>query len=92
MVRRRIRAGGIGARLEHRRYFIYDQTGVHSGDEAPTQNGQVDIQIEQASDREDSQESNPVFSQQTDPVQLLATATAQNSNMMVQLNLTAAFF
>ena len=63
-VRCRIRAGGIGTRLEHGRYFIYDQNGVHSGDEAPTQNGQVDTQIEQASDKEDSQESNAVFSQQ----------------------------
>ena len=52
--RRRIRPGGLGARLEHGRYFIYDQNGVHSGDEAPTQNGQVDIQIEQVSDKEDS--------------------------------------
>ena len=106
-VRRRIRAGGIGARLEHGRYFIYGQNGVHSGDEAPTQNGQVDTQIEQASDKEDSQESKPVFSQQTDQQalidrltsevdylrdqldkqsQLLAASTAQNSNMMVQLN------
>ena len=64
-VRRRIRAGGIGTRLEHGRYFIYDQNGVHSGDEAHTQNGQVDTQIEQANDKEDSQESSPVFSQQT---------------------------
>ena len=31
-VRRRIRAGGLGARLEHGRYFIYDQNGVHSED------------------------------------------------------------
>ena len=63
-VRRRIRAGGLDARIEHGRYFIYGQNGVHSGDEAPTQNGQVDTQIEQASDKEDSQESNAVFSQQ----------------------------
>ena len=64
-VRRRIRAGGLGARLEHGRYFIFDQNGVHSGDEAHTLNGQADTQIEQVSDKEDSQESNPVFSQQT---------------------------
>ena len=64
-VRRRIRGGGLGARLKHGRYFIYDQNGVHSEDEAHTQNGQADTQIEQASDKEDSQESSPVFSQQT---------------------------
>ena len=60
-VRRRIRAGGPDARLEHGRHFIYGQNGVHSGDEANTHNGQVDTQIEQASDKEDSQESSPVF-------------------------------
>ena len=61
----RIRTGGLGARIEHGRYFIDGQNGVHSGDEANTQNGQVNTQIEQASDKEVSQESNPVFSQQT---------------------------
>ena len=64
-VHRRIRAGGLDSRFEHGRHFIFDQNGVYSGDEANTQNGQVDIQIEQASDKEDSQESNLVFSQQT---------------------------
>ena len=43
-VRGRIRAGGLDAWFE-------GQNGVHSGDEAPTQNGQVDIQIEQVSDK-----------------------------------------
>ena len=59
--RRRRCAAGLGARFEHGRYLIYGQNGVHSGDEAHTQNGQVDTQIEQASDKEDSQESSPVF-------------------------------
>ena len=106
-VRRRIKTGGLDARLEHGRYFIYDQNGVHFEDEAHTQNGQADTQIEQASDKEDSQESNPVVSQQTDQqalinrltsevdylrdqldkqTHLLAASTAQNSNMIVQLN------
>ena len=31
-VRRRIRAGGLGARIEHGRYFIYGQTAGHSED------------------------------------------------------------
>ena len=85
-VRRRIRASGLGARLEHGRYFIYDQNGVHSEDEAHTQNGQADTQIEQASDKEDSQESNPVFSQQTDQQALIDRLTSEVDYLRDQLD------
>ena len=36
-VRRRIRAGGLDARIEHGRYFIYGQNGVHPEEEANMQ-------------------------------------------------------
>jgi len=106
-VRRRIRDGGLDARLEHGRYFIYGQNGVHSGDEANTPNGQVDTQIEQANDKEVSQQLQAVSPDRNDQqalidqltserdylrdqldkqTQLLAASTAQNSNMMAQLN------
>ena len=49
-VRRRIRAGGLDARLEHGRYFIYGRNGVHSGEKANTQNGKEDMQFEHAND------------------------------------------
>ena len=54
-VRCRIRAGGIGTRLEHGRYFIYGQKSVQSGDKTPTQNGHVDTRIGQANNRMASQ-------------------------------------
>ena len=106
-VRRRIHDGGLDARLEHGRYFIYGQNGVHSGDEANTQNGHVDTQIEQANDKEVSQQLQAVSPDRNDQqalidqltserdylrdqldkqTQLLAASTAQNSNMMAQLN------
>ena len=53
-VRRRIRAGGLDARLEHGRYFIYGQNGDHSGEKANTQNGKEDMQFGQANDHVDS--------------------------------------
>ena len=55
-VRRRIRAGGLDARLEHGRYFIYGQNGDHSGEKANTQNGKEDMQFGQANDHVDSHE------------------------------------
>ena len=106
-VRRRIRAGGLDARIEHGRYLIYGQNGVHSGDEANTHNGQVDTQIEQANDKEVSHTQHAVSPDHNDQqalidqltserdylrdqldkqTQLLAASTAQNSNMMAQLN------
>ena len=60
-VRRRIRAGGLDARLEHGRYFIYGQNGDHSGGEANTKNGQEDTQTEQANDKEVSQQAHAVL-------------------------------
>ena len=55
-VRRRIRAGGLDARLEHGRYFIYGQNGDHSREKANTQNGKEDMQFGQANDHVDSHE------------------------------------
>lgn len=106
-VRRRIKDGGLDARLEHGRYFIYGQNGVHSGDEAATHNGQVDTQIEQANEKEVSQhvhasspgrddqqalidqitsERDYLRDQLDKQTQLLAASTAQNNNMVAQLN------
>ena len=72
-VRRRIRAGGLDARLEHGRYFIYGQNGVHSEKEANTQNGKEDTQTEQASDKEVSQQPTAISSERSDQ-QALITA------------------
>ena len=72
-VRRRIRGGGLDARLEHGRYFIYGQNGVHSGEEANTQNGKEDTQFEQASDKEVSQQPTAISSERSDQ-QALITA------------------
>ena len=105
-VRRRIRAGGLDARLEHGRYFIYGQNGVQSGEEADRQNGKEHRQFEQADAHRDSQtrhadspdrndhqalidrlssEVDYLRGQLNKQMHLLAASTAQNSDMVKQL-------
>ena len=83
-VRRRIRAGGLDARIEHGRYFIYGQNGVHPGEH--TQNGQMDTQIEQANDKEDSQQSNPVFPERSEQQVLIDRLTSEVDYLRDQLD------
>ena len=85
-VRRRIRAGGLDARLEHGRYFIYGQNGVHSGDEAHTQNGQVDTQFEQANDKENSREPHPISPERNDQQPLISRLTSEVDYLRDQLD------
>ena len=86
-VRRRIRAGGLDARLTNDgRYFIYGQNGVHSGDEAHTQNGQVDTQIEQANDKEDSQQPNAISPERVGQQPLIDHLTSEVDYLRDQLD------
>ena len=85
-VRRRIRAGGLDARLEHGRYFIYGQNGDHSGDEANTQNGKEDTQFEQASDHVDSQESHAISPERNDQQPLIDRLTSEVDYLRDQLD------
>ncbi len=85
-VRRRIRAGELDARLEHGRYFIYGQNGVHSEDEAHTQNGRVDTQIEQANDKEDSHTPHAVSAERIDQQPLIDRLTSEVDYLRDQLD------
>ena len=57
---------GLTLGLEHGRYFIYGQNGVHSETKRNTQNGHVDTQIEQANDKEVSQQLQAVSPDRND--------------------------
>ena len=83
-MRRRIRAGGLDARIEHGRYFIYGQNGVHPGEH--TQNGQVDTQIEQANDKEDSQQPNAISAERNDQQPLIDRLTSEVEYLRDQLD------
>ena len=85
-VRRHIRAHRLDARLEHGRYFIYGQNGVQSGEEAHTQNGQVDTQIEQANDKEVSHNSHAVSPDRTDQQPLIDRLTSEVDYLREQLD------
>ena len=85
-VRRHIRAGKLDARLEHGRYFIYGQNGVHSGDEASTQNGQLDTQIEQANDKEVSQDTHTSSPERADQQPLIDRLTSEVDYLRDQLD------
>ena len=85
-VRRRIRGGGLDARLEHGRYFIYGQNGVHSGDEAHMQNEQVDTQIEQANDKEVSQDTRTSSPERADQQPLIDRLTSEVDYLRDQLD------
>ena len=98
-VRRRIRAGGLDARLEHGRYFIYGQNGVQSGEEADRQFEQADAHRDSQTrhadspDHDDHQALIDRLSSEVDylrgqlnkQMHLLAASTAQNSDMVKQL-------
>ena len=85
-VRRRIRGGGLDARLEHGRYFIYGRNGVHPGEQSHTQNGQVDTQIEQANDKEVSQQPNAISAERPDQQALIDRLTSEVDYLRDQLD------
>ena len=85
-VRRRIRAGGLDARLEHGRYFIYGQNGVQSGEEADRQNRKEHRQFEQANDHVDSQDPHADSPGYTDQKSLIDRLTSEVDYLRGQLN------
>ena len=85
-VRRRIRAGGLDARLEHGRYFIYDQNGAHAGDEVDTQKGEVNSQFEQSNDRVNSQSPQTDSPVRTDQQALIDRLTSAVDYLHGQLD------
>ena len=68
------------------RYFIFGQNGFHAGDEANTQNGQVDTQIEQANDKEVSQQPNAISAERTDQQPLIDRLTSEVDYLRDQLD------
>ena len=85
-IRRRIRAGWLDARLEHGRYFIYGQKGVHSGEEADRQNGKEHAQFEQADAHQDSQTPHVDSLGHTDHKELIDRLTSEVDYLRGQLD------
>ena len=85
-VRRRIRAGGLDARLEHGRYFIYGQNGDHSGEKANTQNGKEDMQFGQANDHVDSHELHADSPERSEQQVLIDRLTSEVDYLRDQLD------
>ena len=85
-VRRRIRAGKLDARLEHGRYFIYNQNGDYSKADGHSKNGKEDVQSEQPNDQEYSQVPHSSSQESSDQQPLIDRLTSEVDYLRDQLD------